>query len=89
MQRARLIVNPHATTTSPRARDVLTQAVASVVSLEVTETKARGHADERAFDAAGAGVDVALALGGHDLLLARASDQHHRHPRARRFHDGG
>ena len=55
MQRARLIVNPHATTTSPRARDVLTQAVASVVSLEITETKARGHAAELAFDAAGAG----------------------------------
>lgn len=64
MQRARLIVNPHATTTSPRARDVLTQAVASVVSLEITETKARGHAAELAFDAASAGVDVVLVLGG-------------------------
>ncbi len=52
MQRARLIVNPEATTTSPRARDVLTQALASQVSLEVTETKARGHAAELAFDAA-------------------------------------
>lgn len=64
MQRARLIVNPEATTTSPRARDVLTQALASEVSLEVTETKARGHAAELAFDAARAEVDLVLVLGG-------------------------
>lgn len=64
MQRARLIVNPEATTTSPRARDVLTQALASQISLEVTETKARGHAAELAFDAAQSGVDLVLVLGG-------------------------
>ncbi|MCZ3389174.1 MAG: diacylglycerol kinase family lipid kinase [Actinomycetia bacterium] len=64
MQRARLIVNPGATTTSPRARDVLTQALASEVSLEITETKARGHAAELAFDAARSGVELVLVLGG-------------------------
>jgi diacylglycerol kinase family enzyme len=64
MQRARLIVNPHATTTSPRARDVLTQALASQVSLEISETQARGHAAELAFDAARAGVDLVIVLGG-------------------------
>lgn len=64
MQRARLIVNPQATTTSPRARDVLTQALASQVSLEITETQARGHAAELAFDAARAGADLVIVLGG-------------------------
>ena len=64
MQRARLIVNPEATSTSPRARDVLTQALASQLSLETTVTKARGHAAELAFDAARSGVDLVLVLGG-------------------------
>ena len=64
MQRARLIVNPEATSTGPRARDVLVQALASVVDLELAETKARGHAAELAYDAASAGYDVVLVLGG-------------------------
>ena len=64
MQRARLIVNPEATATSPRARDVLVQALASQVTLEVAETKARGHAAELAFDAAASSYDVVLVLGG-------------------------
>ncbi len=64
MQRARLIVNPGATSTSPRARDVLTQALASQVSIDVTETKARGHAAELAFDASHSGFDLLLVLGG-------------------------
>jgi diacylglycerol kinase family enzyme len=64
MQRARLIVNPEATATSPRARDVLAQALASEVSLDPAETKARGHAAELAYDAAVGGYDVVLVLGG-------------------------
>ena len=64
MQRARLIVNPEATTTSPRARDVLTQALASQMTLETAETKARGHAAELAAGAARSGVDLVLVLGG-------------------------
>jgi diacylglycerol kinase family enzyme len=64
MQRARLIVNPEATSTSARSRDVLVQALASQVELELVETKARGHAAELAFDAAEAGYDVVLVLGG-------------------------
>jgi diacylglycerol kinase family enzyme len=64
MQRARLIVNPEATSTSPRARDVLVQALGSQLDLELTETKARGHAAELAFDAAAAGYDTVLVLGG-------------------------
>ena len=64
MLRARLIVNPEATATSPRARDVLVQALASEVDLELAETKARGHAAELAYDAAMGGYQVVLVLGG-------------------------
>jgi diacylglycerol kinase family enzyme len=64
MQRARLIVNPRATTTSARARDVLINALSSEVTLDVTETKARGHAAELAHDARASGYDVAITLGG-------------------------
>jgi diacylglycerol kinase family enzyme len=68
MQRARLIVNPEATSTSPRTRDVLVQALASQVDLELAETKARGHAAELAYDAAEAGYDVVLVLGGDGTI---------------------
>lgn len=68
MQRARLIVNPEASSTSPRARDVLIQALASELSLETCETKARGHAAELAFDAAQAGVELVLVLGGNGTV---------------------
>jgi diacylglycerol kinase family enzyme len=64
MQRARLVMNPHATSTSPRARDVLSQALSSELHLEVLETRARGHAAELAFDAARSGVDLVIVLGG-------------------------
>ena len=68
MQRARLIVNPAATTTSPRSRDVLVQALGSQAALELTETQARGHAAELAYDAAQAGYDVVLVLGGDGTI---------------------
>ncbi len=61
--RALLVVNPKATATTERARDVLAHALASESRLEVVETKARGHASELAADAVGA-FDVVVALGG-------------------------
>lgn len=64
MRRARLVMNPHATSTTPRARDVLSHALSSELHLEVVETRARGHAAELAFDAARAGVDLVIVLGG-------------------------
>lgn len=62
--RALLVVNPKATTTSVRTRDVLIHALASEVKLEVAETTHRGHAVELAAQAAVDGVDVVVALGG-------------------------
>ena len=62
--RALLVVNPKATATSARARDVLAHALASESRLEVVQTKARGHATELAATAVDDGVDVVVALGG-------------------------
>ena len=62
--RALLVVNPKATATSARVRDVLTQALASEVKLDVVQTQARGHAVELAAEAAVEGLDVVVALGG-------------------------
>ena len=62
--RALLVVNPKATTTSVRVRDVLAHALASEVKLDVVETEARGHATALAQQAALDGLDVVVALGG-------------------------
>ena len=56
--RALLVVNPKATTTSARARDVLAHALASETKLDLVETGARGHATELAYQAAVDGLDV-------------------------------
>ncbi|MGP4114546.1 diacylglycerol/lipid kinase family protein [Streptomyces sp. 4N509B] len=63
--RALLVVNPVATTTSARTRDVLCRALSSEVKLEVAATEHRGHARELAREAAQrASADVVIALGG-------------------------
>jgi len=62
--RALLVVNPKATTTSERSRDILVRALRSQVQLDVAYTKRRGHAATLARDAARAGVDVVVTLGG-------------------------
>ncbi|WP_441250304.1 diacylglycerol/lipid kinase family protein [Kitasatospora sp. McL0602] len=63
--RALLVVNPKATTTSGRTRDVLTHALRSDLKLEVAHTEYRGHARDLACDAATYGtVDLVVALGG-------------------------
>lgn len=62
--RALLVVNPKATATSARTRDVLAHALASETRLEVVETKARNHATELARQATEDGLDVVVALGG-------------------------
>jgi diacylglycerol kinase family enzyme len=62
--RALLVVNPKATTTTPRSREVLKRALASELKVEVEETSHRGHAAALAVRAARDGVDVVVALGG-------------------------
>jgi diacylglycerol kinase family enzyme len=62
--RALLVVNPKATTTSERSRDVLVRALRSEVDLTVAYTRRRGHAMALARDAASDGVDLVVTLGG-------------------------
>ncbi|MEU8681615.1 diacylglycerol kinase family protein [Streptomyces sp. NPDC048611] len=63
--RALLVVNPAATTTSARTREVLTHALASDLKLEVAQTQYRGHARDLAQEATEAGeTDLVVALGG-------------------------
>jgi diacylglycerol kinase family enzyme len=62
--RALLVVNPKATTTSERSRDVLVRALRSQVELTVEYTRRRGHAAALTRAAAESGVDVVVTLGG-------------------------
>ena len=62
--RALLVVNPKATATTPRTREVLASALSSEVKLDVEVTRARGHATELAAQARVDGLDVVVALGG-------------------------
>ncbi|MBY8888214.1 diacylglycerol kinase family lipid kinase [Streptomyces sp. PTM05] len=63
--RALLVVNPKATTTGARTRDVLIHALASDLKLEVVNTEYRGHARDAARRAADGGeVELVVALGG-------------------------
>lgn len=62
--RGLLVVNPGATTTSPRVLDVLVHALSHEVSLLVRRTSRRGDAIEMARQARRDGVDVVITLGG-------------------------
>ncbi|WKX72513.1 diacylglycerol kinase family protein [Streptomyces sp. XD-27] len=63
--RALLVVNPAATTTSARTRDVLIHALASDLKLEVATTEYRGHARDLGRRAAETGAyELVVALGG-------------------------
>ena len=62
--RALLVVNPTATTTTARSREVLTRALGSELKLEVAETSHRGHAAALAVRAMREGLDAVVALGG-------------------------
>ena len=62
--RALLIVNPHATSTNERRRDLLAHALAGELSLRVAHTESRGHAAHLAAAAADSGVDLIVVHGG-------------------------
>lgn len=66
--RALLVVNPAATTTTLRVRDVLVSALGSDLKLDVAHTTHRGHACELGRQAAEEGLDVIAVLGGDGTL---------------------
>jgi diacylglycerol kinase family enzyme len=62
--RGLLVVNPNATATTDRTRDVLIHALADQFSLETVRTDHRGHAMELGHRAVTEGMDVVITLGG-------------------------
>ncbi|WP_020525061.1 diacylglycerol/lipid kinase family protein [Catelliglobosispora koreensis] len=66
--RGLLVVNPKATTTSARTRDVLVGALRSTMDLTVSFTRRRGHGHALALEAAKDGIDVVVALGGDGTI---------------------
>jgi diacylglycerol kinase family enzyme len=71
--RALLVVNPKATTTTERSRDVLVRALRTEVDLRVEYTRRRGHAVDLAREAAEVGVDVVVTLGGDGTVNEAAN----------------
>lgn len=63
-----LVVNPTASSVTPRARVVISRAFASDANVEVHMTERRGHATELARRAVAAGADVVVVLGGDGTL---------------------
>ncbi len=66
--RGLLVVNPKATTTSPRVADVIVHALSGAVDLDVTVTTHRGHATRLGEAAREAGLDIVLTLGGDGVV---------------------
>ncbi len=62
--RALLVVNPRATTTSARTREVIAHALSASIDLEVADTTHRTHATDLGRQARRDGLDVVLVLGG-------------------------
>ncbi|MDA0634929.1 diacylglycerol kinase family protein [Nonomuraea sp. MCN248] len=66
--RAMLLVNPKATTTNARTRNVLIRALGAAVELAVEETAYRGHAATLAATARAKGYDLVVVLGGDGTI---------------------
>ncbi|MBN1093705.1 diacylglycerol kinase family lipid kinase [Blastococcus sp. TML/M2B] len=62
--RALVVVNPAATSTTSKMRDVLVGALASELKVDVAETEHRGHGRELGERAASDGLDLVVTLGG-------------------------
>src|SRR3954451_10406655 len=62
--RALVVVNPAATATTPKGRDVLVRELATELKVDAVETEHRGHGRELGRRAVEDGVDVVVTLGG-------------------------
>src|SRR3954451_13331250 len=62
--RALVVVNPAATSTTAKMRDVLVGALASELKVDVVETSHRGHARALGAQAATEGIDLVVSVGG-------------------------
>lgn len=66
--RGLLVVNPRATTTSPRVVDVIVHAFSSEIDLDVTVTTHREHGIALGEMARAEGLDVIVTLGGDGIV---------------------
>ncbi|MBU6278251.1 MAG: hypothetical protein KGN78_03310 [Actinomycetales bacterium] len=66
--RGLMVVNPQATSTSPRVTDVIIKAFSSELQLDVVATTHRGHGIEIGQRARNTGVDVVITLGGDGIV---------------------
>jgi diacylglycerol kinase family enzyme len=62
--RALVVVNPAATSTTAKMRDVLVGALGSQLKLDVVETAHRGHGVALGAQAAAEGIDLVVSVGG-------------------------
>ena len=63
-----MVVNPQATSTSPRVTDVIIKAFSSELQLDVVATTHRGHGIEIGQRARNTDVDVVITLGGDGIV---------------------
>jgi diacylglycerol kinase family enzyme len=63
-----LVVNPKATATTERQRDILTRALGSDLKVDLAQTTHRGHATEYGARAAEQGLDLVVVLGGDGTI---------------------
>ena len=66
--RALLVVNPKATATSARVRDVLIRALGSDLKVDLAETTHRGHATEYGTQAVERAYELVVVLGGDGTI---------------------
>ena len=66
--RALLVVNPNATTTSPRVIDVIVRALSHELDLEVTMTTHKGHAHSIGEFAVETEIPLVITLGGDGVV---------------------
>ena len=66
--RGLLVVNPRATTTSPRVVDVIVHAFSAELDLDVTVTTHRGHGIQLGERAREERLDVVVTLGGDGVV---------------------
>lgn len=66
--RGLLVVNPRATTTSPRVVDVIVHAFSADIDLDVTVTTHRGHGISLGERARESGMDVVVTVGGDGVV---------------------
>ena len=73
LRRMLVVANPHATSMSPRIRQLVIDALRGRFKVETVETKRKGHAIELCREAAAEGYDIVVAFGGDGTVNEAAN----------------